>query len=198
MLNFCKYYGNYLRFKSFHYTFAPLNSITMQVLSLELDQNQSNFFIKVRKNLASYLKNKIQHSSGFVLVRNQKVENVSLQFDLVIEAENKIKYTDSKGFLKLRKNSSIHFQSVSYQRINDNISFIKGYVTINNITKMVELEAYVKTEKIRNGKSKVIFDVVGEINKKDFGLGVDEQVTINGFAFGKNINIEGNFEFLSN
>jgi hypothetical protein len=32
----------------------------------------------------------------------------------------------------------------------------------------------------------------------DFGLGVDEQVTINGFAFGKNINIEGNFEFLSN
>lgn len=198
MLNFYKYHGNYLRFKSFRYTFAPLNSITMQVLSLELDQNQSNFFIKVRKNLASYLKNKIQHSSGFVLVRNQKVENVSLQFDLVIEAENKIKYTDSKGFLKLRKNSSIHFQSVSYQRINDNISFIKGYVTINNITKMVELEAYVKTETQKRGTSKVVFDVVGDINKKDFGLGVDEQVSINGLAFGKNINIEGNFEFLSN
>lgn len=197
MLNFCKYHGNYLRFKSFHYTFAPLNSIAMQVLSLELDQNQSNFFIKVRKNLASYLKNNIKYSSGFAVVANNKVENISLKFKLEVD-DDSLKRKDRKGFLKGRKKSFVQFESISYQRINDNISFIKGYVTINEITKMVELEAYVKTEKIRNGKSKVIFDVVGEINKKDFGLGVDEQVTINGFAFGKNINIEGNFEFLSN
>ena len=198
MLNFCKYYGNYLRFKSFHYTFAPLNSITMQVLSLELDQNQSNFFIKVRKNIASYLKNKIQHSSGFVIINDNKVENVSLVFDLIIDDENSIKRFDSRGFLKKKKNPFIHFESISFQRINDNISFIKGYLTINEITHIIELEAYVKTETQKRGTSKVVFDVVGDINKKDFGLGIDEQVSINGLAFGKNINIEGNFEFLSN
>ena len=169
----------------------------MQVLSLELDQNQSNFFIKVRKNLASYLKNKIQHSSGFAVVANNKVENISLKFKLEVD-DDSLKRKDRKGFLKGRKKSFVQFESISYQRINDNISFIKGYVTINNITKMVELEAYVKTETQKRGTSKVVFDVVGDINKKDFGLGVDEQVTINGFAFGKNINIEGNFEFLSN
>jgi polyisoprenoid-binding protein YceI len=197
MLNFCKYHGNYLRFKSFHYTFAPLNSIAMQVLSLELDQNQSNFFIKVRKNLASYLKNKIQHSSGFAVVANNKVENISLKFKLEVD-DDSLKRKDRKGFLKGRKKSFVQFESISYQRINDNISFIKGYVTINEITKIIELEAYVRTEKPTKGKSKVVFDVLGEINKKDFNLGVDEQVTVNGIAFGRNINIEGNFEFLSN
>lgn len=170
----------------------------MQVLSLDLNQNQSNFFIKVRKNIATYLNNKIQHSSGFLELRNNKVENVSLQFDLVIEDDYKIKRFDSKGFLKKGRKSAIHFESISFQRINDHINFIKGNLTINGVTKVIEIEAYVTTEEQRKGKSKVIFDLVGEINKKDFGLGVDEQVSINGVAFGRNINIEGNFEFLSN
>lgn len=170
----------------------------MQVLSLELDQNQSNFFIKVRKNIASYLKNKIQHSSGFAVVKNDKVENVSIQFDLEIEDDNRIRRRDLKGILKKNKNETVHFESISFQRVNDHISFIKGRLTLNEITKIIELEAYVKTEEQKKGKSKVVFDIVGEINKKDFGLGIDERASINGVAFGKNINIEGNFEFLSN
>ncbi len=170
----------------------------MQALSLELNQNQSNFFIKVRKNIASYLKNKIQHSSGFAVVRNDVVENVSIQFDLVIEVDNRIKRIDANGFMKRNKNENVHFETISYQRVNDSISFVKGKLTMNGITKIVELEAYVKTEEYKKGKSKVVFDIVGEINKKDFGLGIDERASINGVAFGKNINIEGNFEFLSN
>lgn len=169
----------------------------MQVLSLELDQNQSNFFIKVRKNIASYLKNRIQYSSGFAVVKNDKVENVSIQFNLEIEDDSRIKRLDAKGFLKSNKNETVHFESISFQRVNDHISFIKGRLTLNGITKIIELEAYVKTEEQRKGKSKVVFDIVGEINKKDFGLGIDERASINGVAFGKNINIEGNFEFLS-
>lgn len=170
----------------------------MHVLSLELDQNQSNFLIKVRKNIASYLKNNIKYSSGFAVMRNDRVENVSIQFDLEIEDDNRIKRINTKGFLTRKKNATVHFESLSYQRINDDISFIKGQLTINEVTKIVELEAYVKTEENRKGKSKVVFDIVGEINKKDFGLGIDERASINGVAFGKNINIEGNFEFLSN
>lgn len=169
----------------------------MQVLSLELDQNQTNFFIKVRRNMASYLKNDIKYSSGYAVVANNKVENISLKFKLEVD-DDSLKRKDRKGFLKRRKKSFVQFESISYQRINDDISFIKGYVTINEVTKIIELEAYVRTEKLVKGKSKVVFDVLGEINKKDFGLGVDEQVTVNGIAFGRNINIEGNFEFLSN
>lgn len=174
------------------------NNITMQVLSLELNQKQSNFFIKARKNLASYLKNTIQHSSGFMEIRNDVIENVFIRFDLEIEDDHRIVRKDFKGFLRRSKNEKVHFESLSFQRINDNISFIKGELTINKITKIVELEAYLKKEENRKGKSKVVFDIVGEINKKDFGLGLDERISINGVGFGKNINIEGNFEFLSN
>ena len=40
-----------------------------------------------------------------------------------------------KVFFKRKEKSFVQFESISYQRINDNISFIKGYVTINEITK---------------------------------------------------------------
>jgi polyisoprenoid-binding protein YceI len=38
-------------------------------------------------------------------------------------------------------NFHINFNSTSFQNINNNINFLKGELTINNITKVVELDA---------------------------------------------------------
>ncbi|MFD2908796.1 YceI family protein [Flavobacterium ardleyense] len=169
----------------------------MQALTLKLNKDQSYFLIKIRKNIDSYLKNKIDNSSGFVVVKDNTVSSVSLQFDLILEDDNKITRLDSQGLSKRRKETFLQFKSLSYERINDDLSFLKVSVTLNDITKIVELEAFVKTEIHQTGPSKVVFEIVTEIDKKDFGLGVDEQISINGLAFGKNINATGNFEFLS-
>lgn len=169
----------------------------MQALTLKLNKDQSYFLIKIRKNIDSYLKNRIENASGFAVVQNDTVTDISLQFDLILEDDNKITRLDAQGISKRRKETFLQFKSISYERINDDLSFLKVSVTLNDVTKIVELEAFVKTEINQTGQSKVVFEIVTEIDKKDFGLGVDEQISINGLAFGKNINAEGNFEFLS-
>lgn len=168
----------------------------MNALSLQLNHTESDFLIKLRKKITSYLKNRVKKSSGYVIVKNNTIENVSLEFELEISKENEIK---KNGVLVNNNGISdeniITFKSISFQKINPNINFIKGYLTINNITKIIELEAYTKIIKQKNEKSKVVFELIGEINKSDFSLGLNEKVRINGKAIGKQINIEGNFEF---
>ena len=168
-------------------------------ISLQLNHSDSDFLIKVRKKIASYLKNKVRKSSGFVILRNNKVENVSLEFELEISKENSIK---KNGVLvnkvEISDENIIRFKSIAFQNINPNINFIKGYLTINNITRIIELEAYAKIFRGENEKSKVVFELIGEINKSSFNIGLNDKVRINGKAIGQLINIEGNFEFYSN
>ena len=168
----------------------------MNAINLQLNHTESDFLIKLRKKITSYLKNRVKKSSGYVIVKNNTIENVSLEFELEVSKENEIKkngvLVSNNGILN---ENIITFKSISFQKINPNINFIKGYLTINNITKIVELEAYTKIIKQKNEKSKVVFELIGEINKSDFSLGLNEKVRINGKAIGKQINIEGNFEF---
>lgn len=170
----------------------------MQALNLNLNADQSYFLIKIRKNLDSYLKNKIENSEGFVVINNDRVANVSLQFDLILEDDSKITRVDSKGNSKRRKETFLQLKSISFEKINEEISFLKVAVTLNEITKIIELETAIQLEKHPTGKHKVIVDVVAEIDKKDFGLGVDEKLSINGLGFSKKINAEGKFEFSNN
>ena len=171
----------------------------MNVSSLQLNHSESDFLIKVRKKITSYLQNRVRRSSGFVILKDNTIENVSLEFELEISKDNIIKKNGILiNDLAYTNDNIISFKSTSFQKINPNINFIKGYLTINNITKSIELEAYINVLKESDEKSKVIFELVGEIDKSAFNIGLNEKVRINGKAIGKQINIEGNFEFNSN
>lgn len=171
----------------------------MNISSLQLKPSETDFLIKVRKKITSYLQNRVNKSSGVLTLKNNTIENVSLEFELEISKDNEIK---KNGILindvTISKENIVSFKSISFENVNENINFIKGHLTINNITKVIELEAYPKIIKQKNEKSKVVFELIGEINKSAFGLGLNERIRINGKAIGKQINIEGNFEFYSN
>lgn len=171
----------------------------MNVSSLQLNHNESDFLIKVRKKITSYLQNRVRKSSGFVTLKDNSIENVSLEFELEISKDNIIKRNGILiNDLEFNDENIISFKSTSFQKINSNINFIKGQLTINNITKTIELEAYINVLKESDEKSKVVFELIGEINNSAFNIGINEKVRINGKAIGKQINIEGNFEFNSN
>lgn len=163
----------------------------MNVCSLQLNQKESDFLINVRKKSASYLTNRLINSSGFVILKNNIVENISLEFELEILKKNEF----FKNDLEIYNQNKIHFKSISYQNINPNVNFIKGYLTINKITKIIELEAYIKVLLDADNKSKVVIELIGEINKKAFNIGVNEKISINSKTIGNIINVEGNFEF---
>jgi len=88
----------------------------------------------------------------------------------------------------------IQFKSTSFQKINKNINFLKGHLTIRNITKEVELDTEFIGYNNYNGVQKASFEITGNINRQDFGLNSN----YGGYAMGSDIKLIANLEFTHN
>ena len=86
-------------------------------------------------------------------------------------------------------------KSTSFQKINSNINFLKGNLTINNITKMVELEAVLAGIETSKGVSKAVFEIFGDINRDEFEIVNDHNHNLGVLNIGKKINLLANIEF---
>ena len=92
----------------------------------------------------------------------------------------------------------VAFKSISYEKINNDINFVKGYLTINNITRGVELDAKIVELENTSNSSKVLVEIIGEINRQDFGLFSNSNLQNNGLLVGYNLNVTANLEFTTN
>jgi polyisoprenoid-binding protein YceI len=89
----------------------------------------------------------------------------------------------------------IQFKSTSFEKINKNINFLKGNLTIKNITRSVELDAEFMGINDYNGDRKAAFEVTGKINRKDFGLTYNSYNHTSGLALGQDIKLIAILEF---
>ena len=76
-----------------------------------------------------------------------------------------------------------------------NINFLKGNLTIKNITKVVELDAEFIGFNTYDGDQKAAFEITGDINRKDFGLSSNSFTQSGGIAGGQDIKLIANLEF---
>ncbi len=87
-----------------------------------------------------------------------------LDYELI---DNQMKLND---LFDIQNYPIISFKSTSFQKVNSDINFLKGHLTIKNITKIIELDAAFLGINNYDGINKAAFEVVGLINRKDFGL----------------------------
>ncbi|TRX33473.1 YceI family protein [Flavobacterium sp. ZT3R18] len=165
-----------------------------------IDSNESDVLIKSRHSLIDYMSGTKNNFKGHVAIQNDEVEDASIEFSLNVNDKG-INSTQKNKDLKLidffDKNESpvIEFRSTSFQKINKNINFLKGFLTIKNITKVVELDTEFIGFNNYNGVQKASFEITGNINRKDFGLNYNMLSQNGGFAVGKDIRLIANLEF---
>lgn len=165
-----------------------------------IDSNQSDLLIKMQRSIVAYLNGTMNKFSGFVEINNEEIEKASLEFSLNINDDttklastaNQMKLTD---YSEIQENPIISFKSTSFQKVNKHINFLKGNLTIKNITKVVELDTEFLGIKVYNGVQKALFEVTGEINQKDFNLTLIPNYHNKLFSNGKNIKLIANLEF---
>lgn len=202
MLNLIKYFGNYFCIQSFLFTFA-LDLTTYKIMiarTWSIDINQSDVLIRVRHSIIAYLAGKTNEFKGTITVNDDKLEDASIDFSIDINVKGgKLEHLDShlklNDYLDISKHPTIRFESTSFQKVNSDINFLKGNLTINNITKVVELDAVLTDLQTRSGVSKAIFEVIGKINRKDFDLKAKAFNYNGGLAIGQEINLIANLEF---
>ncbi|MFV8441161.1 YceI family protein [Flavobacterium sp. LB2P44] len=165
-----------------------------------IDSSQSDVLIKMRHSIIAYLAGNINKFKGHIEVENNEIEDASIEFSLdVNNKDTKLEQIDTH--LKMNDLFDVHqypiisFKSTSFEKVNKNINFLKGNLTIKNITKVVELDAELIGINAYNGDQKAAFEITGKINRKDFGLTVNSFNQTNGLALGQDIKLIANLEF---
>jgi YceI-like domain len=172
----------------------------MKQTKLILNAEQSNVLIKVRQTVPTYLKNEIKYTQGSISILNNELEDASVEFLVGIDKnKNKIKvfpeYSSPYQSYAEDNYKTIYFKSTSFEKINPTINFLKGKLTINDVTKMVELHAVLKTVENKNGQSTACFEIFETLNKKDFGWSNQDKIRVNGNAIGQYFALTANLEF---
>ena len=162
----------------------------------EIDSNESDVLIKTRHSLIDYMSGSKNNFKGHVAIQNNEVEDASIEFSL--KANDKSRNSDLKliDFFDYDETPVIEFKSTSFQKINKNINFLKGHLTIKNITKEVELDTEFIGYNNYNGVQKASFEITGNINLKDFGLNHNTYFNNGGYAVGSDIKLIANLEFV--
>ncbi|OCB74316.1 YceI family protein [Flavobacterium crassostreae] len=165
-----------------------------------IDPIQSDVLIKARHSVVAYISGSLNKFSGYIDVQDNQVQDASIEFILdiknqAIALENvdgpmlSNDYLDTDGF------PFVSFKSLSFQKINPHINFLKGALTINNTTKIVELEAELLDIKTCNGSQKALFEITGKINRKDFQLTTNSYKQAGGIVLGPDVKLIANLEF---
>ena len=165
-----------------------------------IDSNESDVLIKSRHSLIGYMHGNKNNFKGHVAIQNNEVEDASIEFSLNVndkEAYSIQKNKDPKftDLFEEDETPLIQFKSTSFQKINKNINFLKGFLTIKNITKVVELDTEFVGFNNYNGVQKASFEVTGNINRKDFGLNYNILSSNGGHPMGRDIKLIANLEF---
>ncbi|TRX36363.1 YceI family protein [Flavobacterium restrictum] len=165
-----------------------------------IDSNQSDVLIKIRHSIIAYLEGTINKFNGYVNIQDNEIEDAAIEFSLDVNNKNsKLEQIDSHlrlhDFLDVNAYPIISFKSTSFQKVTKNINFLKGNLTIKNITKVVELDAEFLGYNAYDGDQKAAFEITGAINRKDFGLDYNSYTQSGGLAMGQDIKLIANLEF---
>ena len=168
-----------------------------------LNVNQSDFMVRAKNSIIAYLDSSFNKLSSSIDIVNNQLIHANLEFVLdVNKKEGKLEHIDChlklKDYMNLNEYPLVVFKSISYEKINDSINFVKGYLTINNITKVVELDAKIVESEYNKDSSKVLVEIIGEIKRQDFGLFSNFNVENNGLLIGYNLSLTANLEFTTN
>lgn len=163
-----------------------------------IDSDQSDVLIKMKDSTITYLGGETNHFDGFVSLEEDQIEDASLEFFLDSNTFTSQKREESlhiKNNTASNKKPLIRFKSTSFQKFKNNINFLKGYLTIKDVTKMVELDAEFIGINNYNGSKKAAFEIKGDINRNDFELDKNFNNSKEKFGFGKNLKLVANLEF---
>lgn len=163
-----------------------------------IDANQSDVLIKTKDATITYLAGETNHFNGFVSIDEEGIEDASVEFYLDNNT-NPSQKKDSALQLNNKSNSNkkplIRFKSTSFQKIKNNLNFFKGYLTIKDVTKMVELDAEFIGINNYNGTKKAAFEIKGNINRQDFGLDKNFNNSKEKFGLRQDLKLIANLEF---
>jgi polyisoprenoid-binding protein YceI len=177
-----------------------MTTITSTQTKWVIDPMHSEVQFKVKHLMISTVTGSFQKFSGTAATQSKDFENAEIEFSLDVNSistgqEMRDNHLKNDDFFQAEKYPTIDFKSTSFQKINDTNYALVGNLTMKGVTKEVKVNAEFGGEsKDYQGNLKAGFEIMGTINRKDFGLTYNALTETGGLALGEDIKLVANIQ----
>ena len=168
----------------------------MESKIFKADKAHTNIGFNVKHMMFSKVRGNFEEYEAQIEFANEDLEDAKLKFKAVAQSINtnnadRDKHLRSADFFNSEANEHIEFESTEVSKKNDAEYVVKGNLTMNGITKPVELEAeYSKIEKDPWGNERVILGLKGKVNREEWGMTYNSTLETGGVLLGKDVVLE--------
>lgn len=165
-----------------------------------IDTMHSEVQFKVKHLVISTVTGSFKQFDGKMLTDGEDLENAKVQFEIEASSidtnqEMRDNHLRSGDFFETDKFPKISFESSAFKKLSDEKYSMIGTLTIKEVSKEVELAVeYGGTGRDAYGVLKRGFEVLGKINRKDFGLTYNALTEAGGLTIGEEIKVMANIQ----
>ena len=128
---------------------------------------------------------------------NAKIEFTAEIASIDTDNEKRDEHLRSDDFFNAEKFPQLKFVSKSFKKVDDNEYKLVGDLTIRDVTKEVELEVELNGTVVDPwGNTKAGFNLLGEINRFDYGLKWSKALETGGLVVGEDVEIIGKLQLM--
>jgi polyisoprenoid-binding protein YceI len=160
-----------------------------------LDASHSYVGFVIRHLMVSKVRGQFTKFSGHVTIGEDPADS-SVEVEVELDS---VETNDEKRNLHLRSadffNTEVHptmtFKSTRVQRGKRDAWTVAGDLTLNDVTRPIELEVTYEGSAISPWGSKSVgFSATGKINREDYGVNWNQALETGGFVVGKDVTLE--------
>lgn len=165
-----------------------------------VDPMHSEVQFKIKHLVISTVTGTFRNFEGGATTESDDFDNAEIHFSLDVDSvdtNQEMRDTHLKGadFFDAETYPKIAFKSTSFKKVDDDEYTLTGDLTMKGITKPVTLKAeYGGTAKDAYGNQKLGFEVIGKVNRKEFGLTYNALTETGGLALGEDIKLSANIQ----
>jgi len=174
----------------------------METKTWNVDSAHSNFGFNVKHMMFSKVNGEFENYKASIEMEDGNFETAKLFFNaesqsITTHNEDRDKHLKSQDFFHAEKNPSVHFESTGIKKKGDGKYTVKGDLTLNGITKPVELDAeYSGVMKDPWGNDRIAVVLKGKINRHDWDMKWNQTLESGGVLVSKEVNFDIESQFI--
>lgn len=187
-------------FAAFSFVMAMAGESRAETVTYSIDPDHSQVIFKVKHMGISTVSGRFDLMEGSYTFDDTDIGNSSVETTIQTASvnTNKQKRDDhlrSPDFLNVDKYPTITFKSKEVKKGSGDGFTIVGDLTINGVTKQVELDAEYGGKAVDPmGNQRTAFTAVTKIDRKDYGITWNKTLDTGGLVVGDDVKIELNIE----
>ena len=166
-----------------------------------LDTQQSVLSFSVKQYLFSSIRGKFEQFEAFVVSKKTDFTDAQVSFKASVSSLNthnqdRDKRLQSPEFFDAELFPYITFVSSSFRKIGGTHYQMSGLLTVRNFQRHIRLDVdFNGFRQDYDQNNYAVFEVVGQLDRKDFGLDSEDLLTLNGMLIGDLVRLQANLVF---